>query len=192
MNLKNFLARLKNFFSEDLSEIIGAYFDGEKIFVVRLTENFEAVEVDADGAEPELLAEKISLVCAQKNWKTSAAGFCLREDDAVIYQSEISNLPAKEISAYVKSWAMAQRGKDAAFSFTKVGEELWMETLPGTRLEEFRAAFKKFNLNLRALSVMPADLLTKGTSAKKNRRTFYRAAACGIGKKFRWRRRQFF
>ena len=163
------MARLKNFFSEDLSEIIGAYFDGEKIFVVRLTENFEAVEVDADGAEPELLAEKISLVCAQKNWKTSAAGFCLREDDAVIYQSEISNLPAKEISAYVKSWAMAQRGKDAAFSFTKVGEELWMETLPGTRLEEFRAAFKKFNLNLRALSVMPADLLTKGTPLDKTK-----------------------
>ena len=167
--MKKFFARLKKFFREDSDEIVGAYFDGEKIFVVRSAENFEAAEVEADGAEPELLAEKISLVCAQKNWKTSAVGFCLREDDAVTYQSEVSNLPEKEIPAFVKSWAIAQTGKDAAFSFAQVGEAVWMETLPRTRLEEFCAAFKKFNLNLRALSVMPPALLTKGTPLDKTK-----------------------
>ena len=169
MDLKNLAARLKKFFREDSDEIIGAYFDGEKIFVVRPAENFEAAEIFADGAEPEKFAEKISLVCSQKNWKASAVGFCLREDDAVTYQSEVSNLPEKEIPAFVKSWAIAQTGKDAAFSFARVGEELWMETLPRTKLEEFCAAFKKFNLNLRALSVMPPALLTKGTSLDKTK-----------------------
>lgn len=169
MDLKSLAARLKKFFREDLDEIIGAYFDGEKIFVVRLTENFEAADVDADGSEPELLAEKISLVCAQKNWKTSAVGFCLREEEAVTYQSDASNLPEKEIPAFVKSWAIAQTGKDAAFSFARVSEAVWMETLPRTKLEEFCAAFKKFNLNLRTLSVMPPALLTKGTPFDKTK-----------------------
>ena len=169
MDLKILAARLKKFFREDLDEIVGAYFDGEKIFVVHLTENFEAADVDADGSEPERLAEKISLVCAQKNWKTSAVGFCLREEEVVTYQSDVSNLPEKEIPAFVKIWAVAQTGKDAAFSFARVGEKLWMETLPRTKLEEFCSAFKKFNLNLRALSVMPPALLTKGTPFDKTK-----------------------
>ena len=152
---------LKNFFREDTSEIIGAYFDGEKIFVVHLTEKFETVEVDSEIAEPESLAEKISLICRQKGWKTSLVGFCLREGDVVTFQTEVSNVPEKEISALVKSWAVAQAGVDAAFSFTKVGAELWMETLTRSKVEEFSAAFKKFGLNLRGLSVMPANLLEK-------------------------------
>ena len=152
---------LKNFFREDTSEIIGAYFDGEKIFVVHLTEKFETVEVDAEIAEPESLAEKISFICRQKGWKTSLVGFCLREGDVVTFQTEVSNVPEKEISALVKSWAVAQAGVDAAFSFTKVGTELWMETLTRSKVEEFSAAFKKFGLNLRGLSVMPANLLEK-------------------------------
>ena len=52
--------RLEKFFWENLSEIIGAYFDGEKIFVVRLTEKFETLEIDADASEIEHIAEKIS------------------------------------------------------------------------------------------------------------------------------------
>ena len=155
------IERLKKFFREDVSEIVGAYFDGEKIFIVRLTESFETAEVDADDADIESLAEKISRVCTRRGWKTSLVGFCLREGDAVINQTEIKNLPAKEIPAFVKSWAMAQSGKDAAFSFSQVGEELWMETLPRAKVEEYSAAFKKFNLNLRGLSVMPADMLTE-------------------------------
>lgn len=155
------IQELKNFFREDLSEVIGAYFDGEKIFIVRLTEKFETLEVDADGSEVERLAEKISLVCRQKGWKTSAVGFCLREEDAGTFQTEVGNVPEKEIPALVKSWAVAQAGEGAAFSFAKVGEELWMETLPRARVEEFDAAFGKFGLNLRGLSIMPVDMLKK-------------------------------
>ena len=169
MDLKNFVAQLKNFFRENLSEIIGAYFDGQKIFIARLTENFETVEVDAGGSEIEHLAEKISIVCAQKGWKTSAVGFCLREEDVVIYQSNIGNVPEKEIPAQVKTWAIAHSGKDALFSFAKVDEELWMETLSRAKADEFDAAFKKFNLNLRGLSSMPTTLLEKNNPYDKTK-----------------------
>ena len=155
------MGRIGKFFREDMSEIIGAYFDGEKIFIVRLTEKFETIEVEADGSDIEQLAEKISLVCRQKGWKTSAVGFCLGEGDAVTYQTEADNVPEKEIPALVKSWALAQVGADAAFSFAKVGAELWMETLPRARIKEFEAAFEKVGLNLRALSIMPVNLLEK-------------------------------
>lgn len=153
--------RLKKFFREDTGAIIGAYFDGDKIFIVRLTEKFETIEVDADGSEPVQLAEKIFLTCRQRGWENSSVGFCLREEDAVTFQTEINNLPEKEIPAMVKSWAVAQAGAGAAFSFTRLGEELWMETLPRTKFDEICAAFKKFDLNLRGLSVMPVNMLEK-------------------------------
>lgn len=149
------------FFREDMGAVVSAYFDGEKLYVVRLTEKFETVEVEADGSEVEQLAEQIAQVCKQKGWATSTVGFCLREEDAVTFQTEVGNVPAKEIPALVKSWAFAQAGADAVFSSVTVGEELWMETLPRTKVNEICAAFKKFNLNLRGLSVMPADTLTK-------------------------------
>lgn len=150
-----------NFFREDLSEIIGAYFDGEKIFIARLTDKTETIEVDADIAEFEHVAEKIYLACTQRGWKISTVGFCLQDLDAVTFQTEVGNVPEKDLPAMVKSWAAAQAGIDAAFDFTRVGAELWMETLPRTRLEEICAAFDKFGLNLRALSVMPSDFLKK-------------------------------
>ena len=159
--MKNLLERLKNFFREDLSEIIGAYFDGEKIFIVHSAEKFETVEIEAADSEPEILAEKISFICRQKGWKSSLIGFCLREDDAVTFQTEVDNVPEKEIPALAKSWAVAHAGADAIFSFTKVGTEIWMETLPRTKVEEFIAAFRKFGLNLRGLSIMPANSLEK-------------------------------
>lgn len=149
------------FFREDTGEIIGAYFDGEKIFIARRTENFETVEVEADGSEIEQLAEKISLACRQRAWKTSAVGFCLREDDVITYQTETAAIPEKDFRTMVKSWAKAQAGDDSKFSFAKVGAELWMEALPKLTAEEYLAAFKKFGLNLRGLSVMPVDLLAK-------------------------------
>ena len=77
------------------------------------------------------------------------------------FQSEVSNIPEEKIPEFVKSWAIAQTGDDAIFSYGKVGEEIWMETLPKSTVEETLSAFKKFNINLRALSVMPAELLTK-------------------------------
>lgn len=153
--------RLKNFFREDTSEIIGAYFDGEKIFIARLTEKIETIELDADGTELEQLAEKISLACTQRAWKISSVGLCLREGEVVTYQTEVAKIPEKEIPSLVKSWSTAQPGNDKAFSFARVGEEIWMETLPRARVEEFAAAFKKFNMNLRGLSLMPTNLLDK-------------------------------
>lgn len=161
MVFEKILTAAKKFFREEADEVIGAYFDDEKIFIVRLTEKFETVELDAYDAELDRLAEKISLTCKERGWKTSAVGFCLREEDAVTFQTEVGNLPEKEIPAMVKSWAAAQAGNDAVFSFVKVGEEIWMETLPRTRLEEICAAFKKFGLNLRGLSIMPADSSAK-------------------------------
>ena len=155
------MERVKKFFREDMGEVIGAYFDGEKIFIARLTKKIETVEVEAYGLEIEQLAEKISVVCKEKGWKTQAVGFCLRDQDAVTFQTEISNVPEKEIPALVKSWAAAQAGADAIFSFAKVGEELWMETLPKSKADEIFSVFKKFGLNLRGLSVMPSDMLTK-------------------------------
>ena len=70
--MEKYFARLKKFFREDLEEVVGAYFDGEKIFLARLTEKLETFEIDADGAEPEHLAKKISLTCTRNGRKTSA------------------------------------------------------------------------------------------------------------------------
>lgn len=161
MSSEGFLSRTKKFFREDTGAVVGAYFDGERLFVAQLTDKFETVEAEADGSEAEQLAEQIALICKRKGWSTSEVGFCLRAEDAVTFQTEVGNVPAKEIPALVKSWARAQAGADAVFASAQVGEELWMETLPRTRLEEFRTAFKKFGLNLRGLSVMPGDVLSK-------------------------------
>ena len=161
MDAGKFLERIKKIFRENIGEVIGAYFDGEKIFIARLTKKFETVEIDADSSELEQIAAQISQICKQKGWKTSAVGFCLRDEDAVTFQSEVTNIPEKEIPALVKSWAMAQSGDDAIFSYAKRDEEIWMETLPKSAVKDTVAAFKKFGMNLRALSVMPADLLTK-------------------------------
>ena len=161
LDAKKILEFIKKFFRDNISDVIGVYFDGEKIFIARLTKKFETIEVDADGSEIGQIAEQISQICKQKNWKTSAIGLCLRDEDAVTFQTEINNVPEKELPALVKSWATAQAGTDAIFSFTKLGEELWMETLTKPAMEEAVSAFKKFGMNLRALSVMPANLLTK-------------------------------
>lgn len=153
--------KLRKFFREDTGEVIGAYFDGEKIFIARLTEKFETTTLDAPDATIEELAEKISLLCKQRGWRASSVGFCLREGDAVTFQTEVGNIPEKELPAMVKSWARAQAGAEAMFSFARVGTELWMETLPRAKVEEICSAFDKFGMNLRGLSVMPNDMLAK-------------------------------
>ena len=155
MSVGGILSRVRDFFKETTGAIVGAYFDGERLFVVQLTEKFETVEVEADGSEFEQIAAQIAQICRRKDWSTSAIGFCLRAEDAVIFQTEVGNVPAKEIPALVKSWATAQAGAEAVFSSATVGAELWMETLPRIKVEEICAAFKRNGLNLRALSVMP-------------------------------------
>ena len=155
MSVGGILSRMRDFFKEATGAVVGAYFDGERLFVVQLTEKFETVEVEADGSEFEQIAAQIAQICSRKDWSTSTIGFCLRAEDAVTFQTEVGNVPAKEIPALVKSWATAQAGAEAVFSSSKVGEELWMETLPRIKVEEICAAFKRSGLNLRALSVMP-------------------------------------
>ena len=155
------MERLTKFFREDAGAIIGAYFDGEKIFISRLTKKFETVEIEADGAEISQVAQKISELCAARGWQKNSVGFCLQDADAVTFQTEINNLPEKEIPQMVRSWAVAQAGAEAKFSFTKVGEEIWMEALPKTRAEEISAEFNQFGINLRGLSVMPSGSLEK-------------------------------
>lgn len=159
----NFLSAAKNFFREDTGEIVGSYFDGETIFLVRLTDIVDTAEISADGEDFAQLAEKISVACRQRGWQTQNVGYCLRERDAVTYQSEMPNVPEKDFPALVKTWSQAQAGIDAASSFATVDGGLWMETLPRATADEICAAFRKFNLNLTALSVMPSNLLTKIT-----------------------------
>ena len=157
----NFLAAAKDFFREDTGDVVGAYFDGETIFLARLTDIFDTTEIAADGEAFAHIAEKISVVCRERGWKTSTVGFCLRERDAVTLQTDVTNVPEKDFPALVESWSRAQTGIDAASSFTKTDGGLWMETLPRSRVDEICAAFQKFGLNLTALSVMPTNLLTK-------------------------------
>ena len=81
-----------DFFKENYSEVIGAYFDGEKIYLSRrLNDKVETDEVNLtleDGlSETEQVAEKISVTCAKHGWKTSKLGFCLREGQAITLQS---------------------------------------------------------------------------------------------------------
>ncbi|MBR1647512.1 MAG: hypothetical protein IJ685_12160 [Selenomonadaceae bacterium] len=161
MDGANFLTAAKHFFREDTNEFIGAYFDGEIIFLTRLTETFESAEISADGDEFVRLAEKISEACRLRGWQTQAVGFCLRERDAVTFQTEVTNVPEKDFPAFVETWSQAQSGNGSLNSFAKVGVELWMETLPKSTADEICAAFQKCGLNLIALSVMPPDLLTK-------------------------------
>ncbi|MBR2519023.1 MAG: hypothetical protein IKE46_04460 [Selenomonadaceae bacterium] len=169
MDVASFSSAVKNFFREDTGEVVGAYFDGEKIFLARLTETFETVEISADGDEFEHLAEKISEACRQRGWKTQAVGFCLRDRNAVTFQTEVANVPEKDFPALVESWSRAQSGDGALNSFAKVGGELWMETLPKAAADEICAAFQKFGLNLLALSLMPPALLTKKNPLDKAR-----------------------
>lgn len=161
MDVARIFSSAKNFFSEDTNEFVGAYFDGEKIFLTRLTETFETAEISADGYEFARIAEKISEACRQRGWNTQAVGFCLREDDAVTFQTELVNVPEKDFPAFVKSWSQAQSGNGALNSFAKVGVELWMETLPKATADAILTAFQNHGLNLLALSIMPPDLLTK-------------------------------
>nr|MCR5834535.1 hypothetical protein [Selenomonadaceae bacterium] len=115
-----FFTKVANFFRTDVSEIIGAFFYGGKLFLLRMTDKIDSVEIDVKGNEPENLAEKISAICKERGWKTSAIGFCMQDDDVVTYQTAVDNIPEKEIAAFVKSWAVMQSGEDAVYSFTKV------------------------------------------------------------------------
>lgn len=159
--MKKYFEQVKNFFREDFREVLGIYHDDEKIFLARLTKKFETAEVNFevdlnDKISPiEQLAEKVSVICAQRGWKTSKVGLCLREGDAITFRTNFENVPPAEIDSAVKTWATSQAGKNAPYAFTEIDGEIWAETLTKTVSEEYISAWKKNSLNLCALTVMP-------------------------------------
>ena len=152
-----------NFFKEDFSEVVGAYFDGEKIYLShRINDTVENIDAsfsitqEDDVSEIEQLAEKISMLCSQRGWKTSKTGFCLREGAAVIFKTQFSGIPSNEIESAVKAWADSV-GKDVLYSSIKYEEEIWMEALIKSTAEEYVTAWAKNSMTLCALTVMPVD-----------------------------------
>ena len=153
-----------DFFKENYSEVIGAYFDGEKIYLSRrLNDKVENDEVNltlADGiSEIEQVAEKISVTCAKHGWKTSKTSFCLRGGTAALtFQTHLPDIPPKEIDNAVKSWAVSVIGKNPLYSFIKeTGDEICMMTISRATAAEYISAFKKNSMNLCALTIMPPD-----------------------------------
>ena len=154
-----------NFFKEDFSEIIGAYYDEKKIYVCRRIDGkFETAEVDftakldGDISEIEQIAEKIFMVCSKYGWKTSKIGFCLREGTAITFETQFSHIPQEEIEKAVKTWAVAQVGENCRYAYIHKDDEIWMETISKTSAKEYVAAWKKFSMKLCALTVMPENL----------------------------------
>ena len=154
-----------DFFKENYSEVVGAYFDGEKIyFARRLNESVETDEVNltltSGVSEIEQVAEKISVTCAKHGWKTYKTSFCLREGTALTFQTGLPNIPPKEIDNAVKSWAVSVIGKNPLYAYTKENEnakEIWLMTISRATAAEYISAWKKNSLNLCALTVLPQE-----------------------------------
>lgn len=151
-----------NFLQEDFSEVVGAYFDGEKIYLSRHingdVENVDAnFSVKDDVSEIEQLAEKISVICTQRGWKTSKMGLCLREGVAITFQTPFGTIPPQEIDNAVKIWAAAQIDADAFFDSVKFGEEVWMEAISKATATDYINAWQKNSMTLCVLTVMPED-----------------------------------
>ena len=150
-----------NFFREDLSEVLGVYCDGEKIFLARLASEIEMAEIDLEFdsnnniSYTERLAEKIKITCTQRGWKISKVGITLREGTAATFQTDFKNIPANEIESAVKIWATAHVGKEASYTSIKIGDEIWMEALPISIVEEYILAFEKNSLQLCAITEFP-------------------------------------
>lgn len=160
-----------DFLREDFSEVIGAYYDGEKITLSRhIEDEIESAEVnfsiEDDVSEIEQLAEKISFICSQRGWKTSKMGFCLREGAAVTLQTPPLNIPQDEIDNAVKSWATAQVGENALYTSIKSDGEIWMETISKSTAKEYVTAWNKNSMTLCALTVKPEEISTQINLAK--------------------------
>lgn len=153
-----------DFFKEDYSEVIGVYYDGEKLtFSRHIDDAVESAEVnfqistDDETSEVEQLAEKICVLCSQRGWNTSKIGFCLREGAAVSFETPILSVPSHEIGDAVKSWATAQVGEDSLYTSIKSGEEIWMEAISKSAAKEYVTAWQKNSMTLCALTMMPED-----------------------------------
>ncbi len=146
---------LIDFFREDFSNVLGIYFDGDKIFLAHLAEKIETAEIEFAEQSPAQLAEKVAEICAERGWKNFKIGVALRDGVATTFQTEFSSVPEKEIAEAVKIWAIAHVGKEARYTSIKFDDEIWMEALNESIVEEYVAAFKKFSLNLCALTEIP-------------------------------------
>lgn len=153
-----------NFFREDLSEVLGVYYDGDKIFLARLTDKIETAEINFEidlnnkTSATEQLAEKIKITCNKNCWKTSRIGLTLRDGTAATFQTDFKNIPANEIENAVKIWATAHVGREARYTSIKVGAEIWMEALPASIVEEYISAFGKNSMTLCAITEFPQIL----------------------------------
>ena len=153
---------LIDFFRADFSRILGVHCDDDKIFLVYNADKLEFAEInfepDASSAasNTEQLAEKIAAACKKRGWQNPKIALSLREGTAATFQTEFKNVPAKEINDAVKIWATAHVGKDARFTSIRLDDEIWMEALPATIVDEYAAAFDKFSLELCVLTEIPA------------------------------------
>ena len=155
-----------DFFRADYSEVIGVYYDEEKITLSRhINGETESAEVnfsiEDDVSEIEQLAEKISVICSQRGWKTSKMGFCLREGAAVTFQTQLLSIPKDEIEDAVKSWAIAQVGEDSLYTSIKSDGEIWMEAISKSTAKEYVTAWNKNSMTLCALTVKPEEISTQ-------------------------------
>ena len=157
----NFIAKIKNFFKEDYSDIVGIYYDGEKIFLTHHTDKIEsdeinfAIDFDENISPTEQLADKISMILNQRGWQNSKIALCLNDDEAVIIKKNFDNIPENEIDSAVKTLVTAKIGYNAHYSFINFDDYIWIETLSETIVNNYVAAYQKNSLNLCALSVMP-------------------------------------
>lgn len=148
-----------NFFREDFSEILGVYYDGEKIFLARFTDKIEMdelpFEISNDAPSTLQLAQKIKFLCNKNFWQNPKISLILREGTAATFQSDFKNIPAAEIENAVKIWATAHVGKEARYTFIKADNEIWMEALPASIVEEYVDAFAENFLTLCNLTEFP-------------------------------------
>ena len=150
----NFFDKLKNFFREDLGEIVGIHHDGEKIFLARLTDKIETLEQNfefdfTENISPaEQLAKKVFLLCSQCGWKTSKTALCLNEGETVTFQPDFENIPQEKIQDAVKVWAEANAGKNALYTSAKVCGEFWTEAMSQKAADEYFSAWEKFSMTL--------------------------------------------
>ena len=152
-----------NFFREDSGEILGVYCDGEKLFLARLNDKLETTELEFqiandDNSAVEQLAQKIKFFCNQNLLQNPKISLILRDGAAATFQTEFKNIPANEIEDAVKIWAVAHVGKEARYTSIKRGEEIWMEALPASIVEEYVSAFEKNSLQLCNLTEFPTIL----------------------------------
>ncbi len=152
---------LINFFRDNTNEFIGIYCDDDKIFLARLTDKIETAEInfeiDAQSNIPaiEQFAKATADACAKRGWKTARLGICLRDGEATTFQIEFNSVPENEIPDAVKTWALAHVGNTARYTSMKIGDDIWMETLPASIVDEYFSACKKFSMKLCALTAFP-------------------------------------